>query len=236
MTLVCRFALAAMPVTVTYAEQAVKLSRGTAMYSAGRGAVLLPNDLLMSDASTVLLDAGGATVAVGPASALFVRDGELVLLAGWLKVDGGAARALPLATGGLQFDGAGSAATLHATPGTAELFAESAAIAVLPLPANKLSRRTTIPREQFGVRTGARPLQVIARPPAAFLAGMPRTFLDPLVAVPVKGPAAPPRRERAATLAELAPLLADHPALRQQMRARFHPPRDRAAKPSPLPR
>jgi hypothetical protein len=232
----CRLALAAMPVTITYADQPIKLSRGTAMYSAGRGAGLQPNDLLMSGAGTVLLDAGGATIAIGPESTLYIRDGELVLLAGWLKVDGSAAHALLLATGALQFDSAGSTATLHATPGTTELFAESAALAVLPLPADKAARRTTIPREQFGVRSGARPLQVMARPPAAFLAGMPRAFLDPLVAVAVKGPAVPPRRDRAATLAELAPLLAEHPALRQQMQARFLPPRTRAAKSAPLPR
>lgn len=215
---------AAIPVAITYSELPITLSRDTSMYSASRGTALLPDDLLVSGTGTILLDAGGATVALGRDSAIAVRNSELVLLKGWLKVNGGATRTLIFTTAVLQFDSAGSAATLHATPGRTELFAESGALAVLELPPSKAPRRVNVPREQFGVRSGALPLILTGRPPAAFLAGMPRAFLDALVPLAAKGPAVPPKRERKATYAELAPLLAEQPVLRQQLQTRFAPP------------
>ena len=130
-----------------------------------------------------------------------------------------------LTTPRLQFDCAGIAATLHVVPGSTELFAESATIAMSELSAGKAPRSVKVSREQFGVRSGAPPLQLAPRPPAAFLARMPRTFLDPLVPLVAKGPAVPPRRDRHATFAELASLLAEQTGLRQQLEQRFEPPR-----------
>lgn len=225
----------AMPVAITFTEQPVKLARDTGLYSARRGAALLPNDLVTSGAGTVLLDVGGAAVALGPASSVYVKNGELVLLSGWLKVGNGAARSLLLTTAGLQFDSAGITATVHAAPGMTELFAESAAVAVLPLPADKAARRTVVPREQFAMRSGMQAVKLSARPPAAFLAGMPHAFLDPLVAVAVKGAPVPPKRERPVTFAELAPLLDEQPLLRQQLQIRFAPPKPTHAAPAPSP-
>lgn len=219
----------AMPMAITYTEQPVDVSRDTAMYKAGRGAALQSDDLITSAAGTVLLDAGGTTVALGPASAVFIRDGELVLLKGWLKVSGNPARTLLLTTPGLQFDSAGVAATLHVAPGSTELFSESASLTVTELPAARPPRSVKVAREQFGVRSGVLPLKLAARPPAGFLAGMPRTFLDPLVPLAAKGPGVPPKRDRAATYAELAPLLAEQTGLRQQLQARFAPPRPKRA-------
>jgi hypothetical protein len=213
------------PVSITFTEQPVKLARDTGMYSAGRGVALQADDLMTSGASTMLLDAGGTTIAVGPDSSVFIKNGEVVLLKGWLKVNGSATRALLLSTASMQFDSAGVAATLHATPGSSELFAESAAVTVQELPAAKPPHSVKVAREQFAVRQAAQPLKLAARPPAAFLAGMPRTFLDPLVPIHAKGAAVPPRRDRTATFAELAPLLAEQPSLRQQLQARFAPPR-----------
>lgn len=222
-------AVAAAPapvsVAITFAEQPVTVARDTGMYSARRGTALLAHDLIVATSGTVLLDAGGTTVALGPASSLYIKDSELVLLNGWMKVNGSANGPLRLTTAGVQFDSAGVAATVHATPGSTELFAESAGVAVLELPASGTPRRVTVPREHFGARTGTQPTKVALRPPAAFLAGMPRTFLDPLVRLAAKGPAVPPKRDRAATFAELAPLLAEQPALRQQVQLRLAPAR-----------
>jgi hypothetical protein len=228
---------AALPVAITFADQPVKLARDTGMYSAGRGAALLPNDLIVSGAGTILLDAGGTTVALGPDSAMFIKNGELVLLKGWLKVNCSATRALLLTTASLQFDSAGIAATLHATPGRTDVFAESGTLAVLELPAGKTPHRASVPREQFGVRSGALPLKLSPRPPAAFLSAMPRTFLDTLVPLAAKGPPVPAKRERSATWAELAPLVAEQPALRQQLQLRFAPPHQvrPMARPAPSP-
>lgn len=214
-----------MPVAITFTEQPVQLSRDTGMYKASRGAALQANDLIASGAGTILLDAGAATIAIGPESAVFIKNGELILLKGWMKINGSPGHPLLLTTPGLQFDSAGIAATLHVVPGSTELFAESANITVSELPAGKAPRRVQVLREQFGVRTGASPLKLAPRPPAAFLAGMPRTFLDPLVPLAAKGPAVAPQRDRPATFAELAPLLAEQTGLRQQLQERFAPPR-----------
>lgn len=211
---------------ITFTEQPVRLARGTSMYSAVRGAVLLANDLVDTGKSTLQLDAGGSTVALGPDSRVFIRNGaELVLLQGWMKVHGAPSRGPRLATAALQFDSTGASVTLHALPGTTELFAESGDLQVTELAPGKAGRTIRVPREQYAVTNGAQPLKLAAHPPQAYLAGMPRAFLDALVPVAVQGPPVPPRFEHAATLAELAPWLTEQPALRQQVQRRFQPDR-----------
>lgn len=221
---------AARAVLITFAEAPVTLWRDTGRLIAGRGTALQTNDLVDTSASagTIQLAAGGSTIALGPESQLFVKSGtELVLLKGWLKVRGAAVQGVRLATAQLQFDSTGATVTLHAAPEGAELFAESGEVQVAELAGGRPQRTTRLPREQFGARSGALPLKVAPHPPKAFLSAMPRVFFDALVPVAATGPAVLPRRDRAATLDELAPLLADHPALLQQVQRRFQaaPPR-----------
>src|SRR4051812_12611066 len=83
------------PISISFAEQPVRLVRDTAIYSAGRGVALRANDMLESGSGAVQLATGGGTVALGPASRIFINGtGELVLLDGWLKLQGGAQRPL----------------------------------------------------------------------------------------------------------------------------------------------
>lgn len=212
-------------IAITFAEGAPRLVRDKDIYRAGRGVVLRANDMLESGTGTLQLGAGGATVALGPASKVFVRnDSELVLLGGWLKLRGSAAQPFTVVANSLRLASAGTTITLHVSAGATELFAEAGDALVEEQGAGKARRSTKIPHEQFAVRAGALPLRLAARPPAAFLAAMPPGFRDETVALAVPAPVAP-RFERAATFAELAPWLAAQPSLRRQLQARFDPPR-----------
>jgi hypothetical protein len=223
------------PITITFADQPVHLVRHTSVYSAGRGVQLQANDMLESTSGAIQLEAGGTTVAIGPATHVFVKDGsELVLLDGWLKVTGGVTQAPQVGTAALQFASAGTSVDVHATADATELFAESGDVLVNELAGGKPLRQTRLPHDQYAVRSGSQPLRLMPRPPAAFLAAMPRVFKDTLVPITVKGGAVAPKRDRAATFAELAPWLSAQPALRRQVQRRFEPPH--RARPAPVER
>lgn len=212
-------------IAITFAEGAPRLARDKGFYRAGRGAVLRANDMLESGAGMLQLGAGGATVALGPASKVFIRnDSELVLLDGWLKLRGSAAQPFTVAAHTLRLASAGATITVHVSADTAELFAESGDALVEEQGSGKARRSTKIPHEQFAVRAGALPLRLAARPPATFLAAMPPGFRDETVALAAPAAVAP-RFERVVTFAELAPWLAAQPSLRRQLQARFDPPR-----------
>lgn len=229
-------AAAQAPLTITYAEQNVQLVRDTSLYSASRGVLLQPNDMLQTAGSAIQLDVGGTIVAVGPASRIYIKSAaELILLDGWMKVAGSGQRQLSVRSANVQLAELGATVTLHAAGGSTELFGESADLIVNELPAGKKPRRVPLPREQFAVRDGGKPLKIVARPPAAFLAAMPRVFKDTLVPLKVSGAPVVPKRERAATLAELAHWLGGHALLGKQLQQRFSPPRPVRPAPSRLP-
>jgi len=217
---------AAPAATITFAEPAAHLVRGTGLYRAGRGVVLQENDMLESGSGALQFDAGGSTVAVGPASRVYIKSaGELVLLDGWLKLQGRAGAAVTLATSALQLDGAGATVTLHALGDTTELFAEAGDVPLRELNGGKPRAAARLARDQFAVRSGAKPLRILPRPPAAFLAALPRDLRDALVPIKAGGALVQPSLERPASFAELAPWLAGQPALRQRLQRRFDPPR-----------
>lgn len=212
-------------IAITFAEGAPRLARDKGFYRAGRGVVLRPNDMLEAGAGALQLGVGGATIALGPASKVFVRNGgEVVLLDGWLKLRADPQQPFTVTTNSLRLAGAGTTVTLHAAPEATELFAESGDVLVEETGAGKAGRGTKVPRERFAVRARALPLRLAARPTAAFLAAMPPGFRDETVALAAPAPVAP-KFERAASFAELAPWLADQPSLRRQLQARFDPPR-----------
>lgn len=230
----CCAAAATPAPNIVHAEQSALLVRDTGMFSAGRGVALRAGDLLDSRDGALQLDIGGAAIAIGPGTRLFFRQGgEVVLLEGWLKVRGNAARPLAVNATLVRLHVADATAIVHATPTATEVFAEAGEVALEELDGGKAGRRLKLASEQFAARSSAQPLRIAARPAAPFLAGLPPAFRDLLVPLP-QGPAAQPRHERRATYAELAPWLARQPALRQQVRHRFDPPRPpRAAVPTP---
>lgn len=218
---------------ITFSEQPVHVVRDTSMISAGRGVLLAANDLIETGPGMVQLELKGATVALAPASRLFIRgNADLVLLAGWMKIGAGAGGPA-VATATIEFASAGASVIVHAAPSLTELFAESGDLAVMEVAAGtvaKSGRPVKLPHEQYAVRAGAAPIKVLARPPKEFSSAMPRGFFDPLIAVALKGPPVAPKIERRAQLSELMPLLSEHPTLRQQFVRRFEPPRPAAVK------
>lgn len=243
--------LAALPASaapasaISYAEAPVRLVRDTSFYSAARGAKLQTGDIIETGASPIQLEGmGGATVAVGPASRVYLKlageSAELTLLSGWLKIQPGAAASSTIIhSGGLRINPDGSSFILNAAPGKTALFVETGTAALSELKDGKQARVTKLGREQYAVRTSKEPIKVLPRAPKDFLSGMPPAFFDPLVVVSFKGAAPAPKLERAAAFtADVAPWLADDPAVFQVLDRRFNPPPKRppvpaAAKPAP---
>jgi hypothetical protein len=229
-------AAGALALAITYAEQPVRLVGDTAMFSAARGALLRKDDILTMGDGAILIEADGATAALGPASRVYISTAnELVLLDGWLKVQGRAEPGVRVKIPGLQITASGATAMLCASVGNStgmsEVFAEAGELAIDDVHAGKAARRLRLPADGFAVRTGAQPVRVLARPQATYLAAMPATFRDLLVAVP-RSAATAPKRERAATYADVAPWLAGHPDLCQRVQRRFHPPRPAGSTPA----
>lgn len=229
-------------VSISFAEQPVRLLRDTSFHSAVRGTRLQNGDLIESGATALQIEGGnGSTVALGPASKVFVRLGpkafELLLLDGWLKVQ---ARGTPtgsptlIAAGGLQLDATGGSVILHASPGKTELFVEEGEPGVDEMQGAKVTRRTKVAREQFAVRSAKQALKLSPRAPKEFLAGMPPAFFDILVPVAIRGAPPVPKLERKAAFEDVAPWLADEPVLRLALQHRFNPPKPKP-KPSPAP-
>jgi hypothetical protein len=227
---------------ISFAEQPVRLLRGTGVYVAGRGARLQDGDIVASAAAPIQLEAGAATVALGPDTQVHLRIKanavDFVLLNGWMKIQSGAvagAAGKPVAasTGGLHFSAANSAVIVHAGPGKTELFVESGEPVVEQGQAGQ-GRQVRLVREQFaGVDRAAQlPMKLLPRPSRQFLADMPRGFADrlvPLVAAAALAPAVP-KLEHPAVFAEVAPWLLEEPALRQAIQRRLAP-----RKPVPAP-
>ena len=225
---------------ISYSEAPVRLLRDTSLLIASRGARLQDGDIIDSGAGPIQLEGvGGATVGLGPASRVYVKLGggtaELTLLAGWLKVQpGAAASATIIHSGALRVDPGGSALIIHALPGKTEMFVETGSPAVAEMQGTKPTRITKLAREQYAVRTTRDPLKVLPRPSKDFLSSMPPAFFDPLIPFNFKGPAPAPKLERKALFAaDVAPWLADDPAVFQVLNRRFNPPPKRATSAAP---
>lgn len=213
-------------VTLSAADQPVRLLRDTSFYLASRGAQLQAGDIVESGAGGIQLEArNSSTIALGPASRIWLKAGEPVLLDGWMKIQALAGAPLKFGGGGLQLSAAAGSVILHAVAGKTELFVETGDPSVVETESAKAVRTTRLPREQYAVRGPNQPLKLLARPPKEFLAGMPATFQDTLMPVAVKGPPPAPKLERRAAFAEVAPWLAGEPALHQTIYRRFNPPK-----------
>jgi hypothetical protein len=219
-------------VSITFAEQPARLVRGKSLYRVGRDTGLQPDDMLESGSGAIQLDAGGATLAIGPATRIWIRSGsDIVLLDGWLKLQGRGGRAMTVSSSNLSLTGSAASLTVQASGAATALFVEAGTVPVRELDGGKARRAVTVAPEQFASRSGAQPLRLAARPPPDFLAALPRDLRDALVPLPANAPAMLPRPERTVGFAELAPSVAGHGALRQQLQRRFEPSRPARALP-----
>jgi hypothetical protein len=230
-------ASAAQTTGISFAEAPVRLVRDTSLFVAARGVRLQNGDIIETGASAIQLEGLGATVALGPASrAYFKLAGgavEVTLLSGWMKIQAGAAPSTTLFNAGaLRVNADGSSLIIHAAPGKTALFVETGTPTVAEMQGAKRLHATKLAREQYAVRTAKEALKVLPRAPKDFLGGMPPAFFDQLVPVSFKGAAPAPKLERAAVFAsDVAPWLADDPAVFQVLNRRFNPPPKRITTP-----
>lgn len=239
---------------ISFAEQPVRLWRDTGVYIAGRGARLQDSDIVASNTAGIQVEAGGATVALGPATQVGLRIKanaiDFVLLNGWMKIQSGgvanaAGKLVSASAGGVRFStqgspnaGAGASAVIVHTSGqNTEFFVESGEAVIEDAQAGKRGR-LTLAREQYAVKVslnGTRqPVKLLPRPGKQFLADMPPVFADRLVAVAAKAGTSALRLEHPAVFAEVAPWLSDEPALRLIVQRRLAPRKPAPAlQPSP---
>ena len=230
-------AAAAPASAISYAEAPVRLVRDTSLFTAARGAKLQTGDIIETGAGPVQLEGVGAAVAVGPGSRVYFKLGdkaELTLLSGWMKVQAGTTGPI-INAGTLRVTPDGSSLIINAAPGKTALFVETGTPSAAEMQGSKQLRVTKFAREQYAVRTTKEALKVLPRAPKDFLGAMPPAFFDPLVVVSFKGAAPAPKLERAAVFAtDVAPMLADDPAVFQVLNRRFNPPPKRSAVTAPV--
>jgi hypothetical protein len=213
---------------LSFSEQPAKLIRKTTVYDAPAGARLQTGDIIESGTRGLQLEwPGDALVALGPSSTVQLGDTggapTVNLLRGWLKVaaDKRAARPLTARAGTLDIrvGGAGASGLLHLTPDQIELFVEHGTMSATDK--DKAGAAVPIDREQYAERRAGLALRVTARPPQRFIAEMPRTFFDPLVAIAGRAKPAELKPLREAGARDLAEWTNLAPIVSKQLVAQF---------------
>ncbi|WP_238535548.1 hypothetical protein [Pseudomonas sp. PAMC 25886] len=219
---------------ISFAEKPLHLIRATTLYTIGAGTRLQGGDILQTGGTGIQIEGlAPAIVALGPDTRILIatnsKAAQINLLSGWLKLQPVAASAhasLAVNAGGLAFNVTNSASVIHVGPRQSEMFVEDGRQPVTELDNHgKAGRTLTLNHEDFAQRAGDAPLKTTARPEQAFVDALPRPFLDPLVALGKKIPAAPAlKKERDVTYEDIAPWVVSPLNLSQQMLAsRFAP-------------
>jgi hypothetical protein len=228
--------------SVTLMEGSLRVVRGTTVFQAAEGMRLRQGDILESSEKgfAQLEFVGGAIVALGPASRLYIfRHGQggkaggetnevdLVLLSGWLKGESKAGAGsyryespvLAAATGN-------GTVVFHSDKSGCDLFVESGSVEVSEVSPEGNSRQPTAGKSgQFFARRAAQNLTSLPRPNPAFVAAMPVPFRDTLPSrlAHFTGKPAEPKAEHLVSYAEIQPWLTMPPAWRRGLVDRFEP-------------
>jgi hypothetical protein len=226
-------AFAAAGGVVTIVEGKARLLRGANVYNLQEGLVLAPQDILETDERThVQLEfADGSAMGVGPKTSAYLGNGpvdtghagEAFLLSGWLKVSGPATAGLiRTSSSTILLIPKGGAYVLHRQGTQTEFFVETGAL----LPAHPGKPGNVLAPLRLGdfVDVKAdRSLDVMKRPSAAFLAALPRTFVDtlPLRYAKFAGRKVEPVLLRAAVFDEADRWTKGYPSERKALLSRF---------------
>jgi len=229
--------------TLTLVEGPLRLIRGAAVLRAGEGVRLHQGDILESanPGFAQLELAGGAIVALGPSTRLFLfhhpegRAGgkvadktataELVLLSGWLKGEPGAkAGAYRYATPLLAATTREGTVVLHATAGATEIFVESGSANIgEESPQGNLGKAISAKGSQFFSRAAGKEVTASPHFSSAFLDGMPHAFRDTLPPRPTRARPAEPQREHEVSYSEIQAWLMIGQNWRRGFVERFQP-------------
>jgi hypothetical protein len=207
---------------VTLVDGKPKVLRGTAWFSLSEGVRVRDGDTLdVPDKGQLQLELtdGGAVGVVGPgalyAASLTPRDAkqpplaELFLTRGWLKLDTKPPGArLRIRTPLNTVTASDAAAVMHVTGDAIEIFVETGSIKMTEVTKPDVSGSET-KAGGYAARTAGKPVESAARAPSAFVATMPRDFMDPLPkrASKFASARADPAPDRDATFAEVQPWL-----------------------------
>jgi len=172
-----------------------RVIRDAGVYAASRGIILSPGDIVESQpASFLVLEIKGAgtaaLVGIGPATRAYWMPGRdsitLALLEGWIKVDTGPTSAGPEVRALARRLGAASSGgvyVLHAGADGDEVFHESGTMTLYTLKPDGTATAGASKPSEFASRAGTSgALQTRLGPAAAFVAGLPAAFRDPLPA------------------------------------------------------
>jgi hypothetical protein len=168
------------------------LIRGVTIYTATRGVVLVPGDLIESSPGNLLIlelrtgTATSAVVALGPSTRAYWMDqpggATLAVLEGWVKADTSSITpAAEIRTEGTRLGAASSAGTyvLHAGDLSDEVFHERGAVTLWIPSAGGWVSAPSNPSEYTARSQGTAPRTHVG-PEPAFLRAMPSAFRDPL--------------------------------------------------------
>lgn len=183
---------AADAATLSYAPAPVRLIRDINVDIAGPGTPLENGDILETGDSGAQVEGLGTTLlAIGPrtrvAIGLVRGKAEVALLTGWLKVqrkESEPVATVVIATPHLRVAPAVGAVMIQVAPDGESLFSASGVHPVSELDARRQSvRQVNLSNEAFLELKGTANLKTAARPSREFIASMPVSFRDPLVAV-----------------------------------------------------
>lgn len=230
--------------TVTLAEGALRVIRGTTVLQGAEGMRLRQGDIIeSSDPGFAQLEfPGGTIVALGSSSRLFLfsqrpdraldkaggpTTAALVLLSGWLKGEAGPnAGAYRYATPLLAATCKEGAVVIHGAQ-TTEIFVESGSAAIVAVnPGGDLGRSTGAKGGQFFTRRAGKGVNMSPRPDPGFVDSMPRPFRDTLPSrLPRFAGRRPtePQRGHEVTYLEIQPWLTMAHAWRKGFVERFQP-------------
>lgn len=233
-------ALAQSAGSVTMLEGPLRLIRGTSVSLGMESMQVRQGDMLETGerAFAQMELAGGAIVALGPSSRLYLlrpsaggkggdSAAELILLSGWLKAESGAGAAtfryetlsLAAATGN-------GALVFHTNESGCDVFVESGAATIDEVTTEGHARDPKPGKAgQFFSHHGGKGVTVLPRPTPAFIDGMPVAFRDTLPSrlAHFKGKPAEPKVQHTVSYPEVEHWLTMPSAWRHGLVERFEP-------------
>ncbi len=225
--------------SLTLMEGSVRVIRGVNVMKGVEGMHLRQGDILeSSDAGFAQLEfTGGAVIALGPASRLYILrhsgdksaagkdSAELTLLSGWLKGESAAgAGSYRYETPTLAAATSAGTVLIHASPDESEVFLESGSATIAEVREDGNVRQPAPAKSgQFFSRHAGKNIAATTRPNPAFIDAMPKSFRDTLPSrlEHFAGKSVEPKTDHAVSYAEAEPYLRMPLAWRRGIADRF---------------